>query len=77
MGSVSLTLVNIEQRVHPDLSLKNTLMSRFLQTCLMSSLIPGTQRIIYHRWSILLLLVPLRATGTMPVEMGVGQKCCR
>jgi len=39
MGSVSLTLVNIEQRVHPDMNLKYTLMSRFLQTCLMSSLI--------------------------------------
>ena len=34
----SLTLVNIEQRVHPDL--KTTLMLSFLQTCLMSSLIP-------------------------------------
>ena len=36
--SVSLTLVNIEQRVHPDL--KTTLMLSFLQTRLVTSLIP-------------------------------------
>jgi len=41
MGSVS---VNVEQRVRPDL--KTTLVSNFLQTLLMSSLIPATLGII-------------------------------
>ena len=39
-GSVSLALVNIKQRVCPDL--KTTLMLNFLQTCLMSLVIPAT-----------------------------------
>ena len=39
-GNVSFTSVNIERRVLPEL--KTTLMLNFLQTCLMSSLIPAT-----------------------------------
>ena len=55
-----MTLVNIERRVRPDL--KTTLMLNFLQTRLMSSLIPATQGITTSGSFSLALLSLITAT---------------
>ena len=66
MGGVSLTLVNVEQRVHPDL--KTTLMSTNTPDVIAHPCNIGDHR---HEWSAL-LLVSLGAILGSNTCMGVG-----